>query len=181
MLETIQRLFSYDRWAIDRILDSFKSAPATNQKALNLLAHLLLAEKIWLLRLKGEDTSKINKSPESSVSECESLASDLRVAYAEFLGSLDQDDLPSLINYKNFAGAEFHTPLQEILMHVALHGVYHRGQIALAVRAEGGPTGGYGLHHLCSRKARGLAVRKFAAAVRERAIFSTNNRRKKQV
>src|ERR1700682_965781 len=138
MIETIHKLFNHDRWAIDRILDSFKSRSATNQKALNLLAHLLLAEEIWLLRIKGIDTSKINKSQELSVRECESLAVELNTAYAEFFSSLREDDLDALVTYKNSTGAEFLTPLKDILMHVALHGVYHRGQIALAVRGEGG-------------------------------------------
>src|ERR1700730_10036313 len=138
MLEKIHKLFNYDKWAIDRILGSFKSNSAMNQRALNLLAHLLLAEEIWLLRLKGIDTSKINKSPELSVRECESLAIELNAAYAEFLSSLKDGDLGSAVTYKNFAGKEFQTPLQDILMHVALHGVYHRGQIALVVRGEGG-------------------------------------------
>ena len=137
MIETVHELFSYDEWAVARILDSFKSNAGNTPKALNLLAHLLLAEKIWLLRLKGEDTEQINKSPELSVSECESLATDLHAAYREFLSSLKEDDLGSLVTYKNSAGSEFQTPLQDILMHVALHGVYHRGQIALVVRGEG--------------------------------------------
>ena len=137
MLETILRLFKYDRWAIDRILDLSKSASATNQKALKLLAHLLLAEKIWLLRLQGGDSSKINISTELSIRECETLANELHAAYEKFLGSLKEGDLDSLVTYRNSAGTEFQTSLQDILMHVALHGVYHRGQIALVVRGQG--------------------------------------------
>ena len=98
----------------------------------------MIAERIWLLRLKGEDTSAINKSPELLLAECESLANENQKEYTRLLGSLSEDDLGSLATYRNFKGTEFHTPVGEILMHVALHGTYHRGQIAIAMREEGG-------------------------------------------
>jgi uncharacterized damage-inducible protein DinB len=136
-METIRKLFAHDEWANTRLLDSFKFASSRNEKAQRLLAHLLVAEKIWLLRLKGEDTSQVDKSPELSLDECEQLANDMRKAYADFLTSLRAEDLDSVLTYKNFAGTEFHTPLKDILLHVALHGTYHRGQIASAVRGDG--------------------------------------------
>lgn len=138
MIETFRRLFSYDEWAIARIVDLLKPAPGRNQKALAVLAHLLLAEKIWLLRLQGKDTVGINKSPELSLDECESLANENQKGYLAYLDSLNEEDLDAILTYKNLAGREFRTPVSDILMHVAMHGTYHRGQIATAVRGEGG-------------------------------------------
>jgi uncharacterized damage-inducible protein DinB len=137
MLETIHQLFLYDGWANARVLASLSSA-SRPQKAFQLLAHLLVSEKIWLLRLEGEDTSTINKSPELSFAECENLVNENQNEYSRFLRSLSEDDLNSPVTYRNFKGVEFHTPIGEILMHVALHGTYHRGQIAIAMRGEGG-------------------------------------------
>jgi uncharacterized damage-inducible protein DinB len=136
-METILKLFAYDEWANARILKALKSAPGQYEKAQGLLAHLLVSEKIWLLRLKGEDTSQVDKSPELSLDECESLASEVRRDYVEHLSALSEGDLDSKMTYRNFAGTQFHTPLRDILMHVAQHGTYHRGQIALAIRAAG--------------------------------------------
>lgn len=137
MIKPIQKLFAYDVWLISRILSSLKSTSTLNQKALRLMAHLLVSEKIWLLRLEGQDTSEINKSPELSVAECENLANENQRAYADFLGPLKEDDLDSLVTYKNFSGTEFKAAIGDILTHVALHGTYHRGQLATAMRAEG--------------------------------------------
>jgi uncharacterized damage-inducible protein DinB len=137
MLETIRKLFAYDEWATVRVLKLLKATPGQNQKALGLLAHLLLAEKIWLLRLEGQDTAGINKSPALSLAECESLANENQRAYADFLGTLGEADLDSMLTYRNLKGTEFSTPVRDILTHVALHGTYHRGQIASAMRAEG--------------------------------------------
>ena len=136
-MEAIRRLFTYDYWAIARILDALKSAPGGNASALRLLAHLLVAERIWLLRLKGEDTTTVDMSPELSLVECARLANENQRAYAGFLASLGEDELDSVVTYRNSKGLEFHTPVIDILTHVALHGTYHRGQIATAMRVAG--------------------------------------------
>lgn len=138
MLETIRKLIAYGDWANARIVTALRASSGHDQKALHLLAHLLVSERIWLLRLNSEDTSAINKSPELSLAECENLANENQKAYTDLLGSLSQDKLGSLVTYRNFKGTEFRTPAGEILLHVALHGTYHRGQIAIAIRAAGG-------------------------------------------
>jgi uncharacterized damage-inducible protein DinB len=135
MLEAIKRLFAYDAWANARALDSLRAAQ--DGKTLAPLAHLLVSEKIWLMRLRGEDTSAVDKSPELPHAECESLARELRASYSSYLESLNEGDLGSPLTYKNFKGTEFRTPIGEILTHVAMHGTYHRGQVAKALRAEG--------------------------------------------
>src|SRR5436305_2670896 len=134
MLELIRRLFGYDAWANARALDSLRAAQ--DGKALAPLAHLLVSEKIWLMRLRGEDTSAVDKSPELSHAECESLARELRASYASHLDSLVEGDLGSPLTYKNFKGTEFRTLVADVLAHVAMHGTYHSGQVAKALRAE---------------------------------------------
>ena len=135
MLEVIRRLFAYDAWANARALESLRGAQSPTSLA--PLAHLLVSEKIWLMRLRGEDTSAVNKSPELSHAECASMAGEMRESYASYLGSLSEDALGSSLTYRNFKGTEFRTPVGEILTHVAMHGTYHRGQVAKALRAEG--------------------------------------------
>ena len=121
MLESIRRLFAYDAWANVRALDSLKNARGS--AAVAPMAHLLVAKKIWLMRLAGEDTSAVNKSPELSREECEALARELRAGYESYLDALKEEDLGSTLTYRNFKGTEFRTPVGEILTHVAMHGV----------------------------------------------------------
>lgn len=137
MLATLSQLIAFGTWANSRILASLRSTARHHKKPLHLLAHLLVSERIWLLRLRGEDTSTINKSPELSNAECEDLANRNQLEYSAFLASLGEADLNSPITYRNFKGTKFNTPIKEILMHVILHGTYHRGQIALAMRDDG--------------------------------------------
>jgi uncharacterized damage-inducible protein DinB len=135
-LDLLRKLFSYDQWALGQ--SSASLTETQNPAAQLMLAHILLAEKIWLRRLKGEDSSSIATFQELSLEECAALSDELFQAYKEFLDSLSDQDLESSITYKNTKGIEFQTPVKDVLLHVGLHAVYHRGQIALLVRSGGG-------------------------------------------
>jgi uncharacterized damage-inducible protein DinB len=136
MLEFLRKLFIYDKWAVSRSLSSLEQPE--NERARRLLAHILLGEKIWLTRLKGEDSSAIPTFEEFSFVECMAMSDEIRRAYEKYLDSLAEADLDSVITYKNTKGIEYQTSVKDILTHVGLHSVYHRGQIALLVRDDGG-------------------------------------------
>ena len=138
-LETIRQLFTYNHWANRRILDSFEDPPNRRGEAVRVLAHLLIAEKMWLVRLlKNEDTTGFNFWPELSLAECEALANENQKAYAVLFDNLTEKALDAVATYKNSKGVEYRTSFRDILLHVAFHGTYHRGQVARLVRAEGG-------------------------------------------
>jgi uncharacterized damage-inducible protein DinB len=44
----------------------------------------------------------------------------------------------SSITYKNSKGESWKSTVEDVLTHITIHGAYHRGQIATAVRAAGG-------------------------------------------
>ncbi|MGH9820108.1 MAG: DinB family protein [Pyrinomonadaceae bacterium] len=136
MLDYFRRLFAYDEWAIARSLGSIDGSVESEAKL--LLSHILLAEKIWLVRLSGKDSSTVRTFEQLPINECEKMAADIHQWYVEFIDSLAEPDLDRPITYKNTKGVEFSTPIREILTHVGLHGVYHRGQIAWLVREGGG-------------------------------------------
>ena len=50
---------------------------------------------------------------------------------------MDDGALERTVHYRNSAGAEFDSKISDILLHVALHGSYHRGKIAAALRGAG--------------------------------------------
>jgi uncharacterized damage-inducible protein DinB len=52
---------------------------------------------------------------------------------------LRPEDFQRVVPYRNSAGLAFESTVEDILLHVCLHGSYHRGQIARAVR-QGGAT-----------------------------------------
>ena len=69
--------------------------------------------------------------------EIAALRADVVVGYAKYLSRLDEPALAEPIEYTNSAGLTFQTACGDILIHVALHGQYHRGKINLLLRQAG--------------------------------------------
>lgn len=135
----LERLYAHMAWADEQLLTLMNSdRPGMTEHARHLFAHLLSAERVWLLRLRGEDSRVQPVWPDLAIDEMNVLAAVNRAEYARYLDTLTQEDLDVQISYTNQQGRPFQTQVADILIHVALHGSYHRGQIAMAIRSGGG-------------------------------------------
>jgi uncharacterized damage-inducible protein DinB len=135
MKSYLNRLYQHVAWADSRILECLEGAPES--RGLPLFAHLLAAEQVWLARLRQEDSSTLPIWPRLSLEECAALVQQNRAEFDRYLDAVPDEALTRTVTYINSTGAEFTTSVLDILTHVALHGAYHRGQIASAVRASG--------------------------------------------
>jgi uncharacterized damage-inducible protein DinB len=140
--ESIARMYAHMDWADRRLLELMDTVPlARAEPSMRFFAHVLAAERVWMLRLLGEDSSVQAIWPEFTLEEVKALAAANRNAYASYLDALGDDDLTAKVAYTNQHGNSYRTEVGDILIHVAMHGSYHRGQIAAAVRAAGaGPV-----------------------------------------
>jgi len=134
--QILRELFEFNDWANRRFLALIGALSNPGQRPLDLLAHLLTAEEIWLMRLRGQDTLGVDKSPKLTIVQCKSLVNEHKNAFAKVVEEFESRGLDSPVTYRNLSGREFTTSAGDILTHMALHGTYHRGQIALALRAE---------------------------------------------
>ena len=138
-IEQLNDLLNYNEWANRRAIASLQALANPPTKALLALTHLLIAEQAWLARFQSEpDSTGFNFWPDASLQECEAMAGEMTLAYKEFVGSLTEERLDDVATYKNSKGVEYQTPYREMLTHVMMHSAYHRGQVAMAIRAEGG-------------------------------------------
>ncbi|HVF91813.1 MAG TPA: DinB family protein [Blastocatellia bacterium] len=138
-IETLRQLFSYNEWANRRTVDSLSEPANHNPKAVRALAHLLIAENAWLMRLqRNVDSTGVNFWEGSSLEECRRLFDEVSEAFRGLMSRLKEDDLDSKATYRNSKGVEYQTAYRDILQHVLMHSTYHRGQVAMAVRANGG-------------------------------------------
>ncbi len=138
MTAHLRRLFDHAAWADRLALDALAAAPeASRAGPLRLLAHLLAAERVWLLRLRGEASAAQPIWPELPLERCAALAADNAAAYARYLDALTDEAAAREVAYTNSQGVSFRTRVSDVLTHVALHGAYHRGQVAAALRAAG--------------------------------------------
>jgi uncharacterized damage-inducible protein DinB len=131
-----RRRFEYHVWATATIGDVLvDDAP----RACAYMAHACTSDRVWLLRLRGEPTAAVALWPELPADDVRALAEANAQEWSRFLAGLDDDGVARPVTYTNSRGETYTTPAGDILDHVLLHGAYHRGQAAAALRAAGVP------------------------------------------
>lgn len=135
-MDYLQRLIAHLQWADDRVLTSLRKAAAPPARTLELYAHILGAEHVWLARLR-EEPATVVVWPTLTLDECETLAGQTHEGLARAVSALSTADLEREVAYVNSAGAPFRSRIDDILTQIATHGVYHRAQIAMLLRDAG--------------------------------------------
>jgi uncharacterized damage-inducible protein DinB len=141
LADYLRRQFAYDEWANREVLNAIRAAGgssprSTDHRSLQLMSHILAAERVWLERLKRQPQS-VPVWPEPDLAQCEAQAAELGGLWLEFLDLITAGDVSQTISYKNSKGEEWTSTIVDVLTHVCLHSAYHRGQIATDMRAHG--------------------------------------------
>jgi uncharacterized damage-inducible protein DinB len=131
-----QRLLAYDAWANRETLSSLRAAGTPPPKALRAMSHLVGAGRLWLARLEGSRQKPPAVWPGLSLEEAAAGIEELARRWTGFSG-LDESSLARPVSYTNSKGEPWTSSVGDILIHVVLHGGYHRGQIASELRAAG--------------------------------------------
>jgi uncharacterized damage-inducible protein DinB len=142
MVDALRTLYRHMYWADQRVLEALRAATVQSARALEIYAHVLGAEHVWLSRIR-QKAPEYAVWPRLTVEECADLGARLHEEFQKLIDGLDENTVHQNVHYRNSAGDEFDTSLADILLHVALHGTYHRGQVALLMRdagAEPAPT-----------------------------------------
>ena len=145
--EHILRLYAYHHWAEDRLLDAF--APITAAQldrqwggsfgtGRALLRHVVGVDRVWCDRWSGTSPEAAPEYPASHTgkdfrAEWEKIKKD----QDRFLQGLSRERLGSQLTYVNLKGETWTYPVADVLVHVANHGTYHRGQLAHLLRDLG--------------------------------------------
>lgn len=135
-VEQLHRLLEHAAWADVRLLAALGAPPEPPAAALREYAHVLGAGEVWLARLE-QRAPRAAVWPEATLADAAALGEAVHAGYAHYLARVRADDLPRAVAYTNSAGQRFATPAGEILLHVALHGQYHRGRVNLLLRQAG--------------------------------------------
>ncbi|MGD0483815.1 MAG: DinB family protein [Gemmatimonadales bacterium] len=135
-MKHLARLAGHLRWADERAQAALRRVGGGPSKALDLYAHLVASEHVWLARLTGVPP-RMPVWPALTIEDCAELAAENHREYAEYLLRIESADLDRGMAYTNSAGQLFTSTVEDILLHVCLHGTYHRGQIALLLRQGG--------------------------------------------
>jgi len=129
------RLLRYDAWANAETLGSLRQGEVP-AKALRWMGHIVGAGALWLARLRQEPPT-MAVWPDLDLDGCAGGIERLAQAWARYLGTRSLLDLEESVGYRNSLGEYWTSTVGDVLTHVAMHGAYHRAQIAAAVRESG--------------------------------------------
>jgi len=139
-MKTIKIMYEHLIWANYRILAALQNEENSQANiqadVKRLFTHLLFAEKVWIARIQGIDSSHLPIWSQDNREDLTKLVNQNEEMIHSFLKYIEKTDMDSIISYKNSNGIPFHNSIRDILIHLALHGQYHRGQINLKLRAN---------------------------------------------
>jgi uncharacterized damage-inducible protein DinB len=146
LLDRFRRWFEYEQDAHAKVLASFETVPPERRdgrefhKAVSLFAHIVAARRVWLFRLGVIPTAGAlfldDENPD--VARVSAEWAEVRELWAGYLASVTDAGLARVFEYQSFDAGRFRNRVEDILTQLFGHSWYHRGQIAVLVRAAGG-------------------------------------------
>jgi uncharacterized damage-inducible protein DinB len=142
------RMFAYDYWANRECLAAMRAAGSVSPDTVGRMAHILSAQKLWLERILKQRQS-MPVWPGSTIEDCVALADEMSSAWRSYLMQFTTQfttqlgthappgSLHDIVEYRNSKGQAWSSRVEDVLTHVLFHSAYHRGQIALQMRASG--------------------------------------------
>lgn len=134
-IRSLVRLLGHMAWADQQALQAIRSAAGDRAHSLALFSHILGAEHTWLTRILGQPAT-VKVWPTLDLDQAAELAAQNEMGFRALIFGLSVADLRRVISYSNSAGESFATSIEDILLHVFIHGAYHRGQIAQRQRLD---------------------------------------------
>ncbi|MBV9600811.1 MAG: DinB family protein [Chloroflexi bacterium] len=141
-LDLIRAAYDYNDWANRQVIAAVEAVGPAQFRASygassfdslgNTLAHLLVAEMLWLHRWQHGPARMAQPFDEQRIDLAE-----LRAAWrrhqsqlGSFLMALTTRDLAAEVHYQSSAGVQYAQPLWRIILHPVNHGTHHRSEVA---------------------------------------------------
>ena len=140
MKEYFIRLFKYNDWANNLVLDTLSKNSVKDPDIFKIFSHVINAQFIWMSRITGN--KEIHKPVWSlhSLKDLKEFSKESTQLWLNYLSKLDEKELQRSISYSNSEGHAFSNTVMDMLPHIVNHASYHRGQVNKLIRREGFPV-----------------------------------------
>jgi uncharacterized damage-inducible protein DinB len=141
MTDDLRTLMRYKAWANELVFRAAAQLPPEELTAprkivfgslLRTLNHVYAMDDVWRAHLEGRPHSYTTRNPEACPSLAELRAAQLAmdawfVGYADSLTDAKREEV---VSFRFIGGGPGAMTRRDILLHVANHGTYHRGNVA---------------------------------------------------
>jgi uncharacterized damage-inducible protein DinB len=106
---------------------------------LRILDHIHVVDRIFQHHLRGTPHT-FQAARSDDMPQLESLAKSMKEVddwYASYVGSLGEDDFEQPVDFVFTSGKPARMRRGEIILHVCLHGTYHRGNAGAVLQLKG--------------------------------------------
>lgn len=145
MKERFRRWYRHEKESHAKVVESLRTVPDDGRadtrygQAIDLLDHLVAARWLWLYRfgVAGEVGDVFPAG--ATLDRVAARLDEVHATWTAWLGEVDDAELERTFTYRAlFGGGEYRSTVEDVLVQLFTHSVYHRGQIAQTVRALGG-------------------------------------------
>lgn len=149
MSERYRRWFEYEKDSHAKVLAALAAVPEEQrgteayEKAVSLMAHLLLARWLWLFRLGAGPAEEVPKTEAElfprnvPVAGLPARVAAMEAAWSSYLDRLDETEVSRVVEYRSLDAGGFRSTVEDVLTQLFGHSLYHRGQIAQLLRSIG--------------------------------------------
>jgi uncharacterized damage-inducible protein DinB len=144
-VEQYRRWFDYEKDSHRKVLASFETVPQDQrgsppfQKALSIMAHIVVARRMWLFRFGlATDRPTTFFPTDVRLDELSTSLEAMERGWADYFQNLTEAELSRVFEYESSDAGWCRSVVEDILTQLFGHSWYHRGQIASLVKAAGG-------------------------------------------
>jgi len=126
------KLYQYNAWANQRVLNCLNQQNVHHEKILSLMGHVAVAETLWFHRIKGLQVPDLKLWGNYSLDEIEAMMTKADHQWLEFIEETENFDRE--LSYTNYTGNPYTNNVETIMIHTVNHASYHRAQVAMLLR-----------------------------------------------
>jgi len=152
-VKALENLYDYGYWANRKLFDAIaqltpdqftQPVAGSYGSVRNTMVHVLSAEAGWLDRCGGAKRGpRLNPEDFPTVKSVIQAWHSVETNVRGFLAELKDEDLARNVEFSLGPSEDYSIQLGELMHHAAIHGVHHRGQVALLVRLLGHAPGNF--------------------------------------
>ena len=150
-VKDLEELYDYGYWADRKLFEVIsqltpeeftRSVAGSYESIRNTMVHVLSAQSGWLDRCGGPARGpRLNPVDFPTIESVTQAWNKAEANVREFLAKLKDEDLARNIEFSLGQSEKYSMPLGELMQHAAIHGVHHRGQVAMLLRLLGRAPG----------------------------------------